>query len=85
MKTVYHRLKTWPKHFQAIMRGDKTFEIRKNDRGFKSFDYLVLEEWNPDTEEYTGRVLIRMVGTIIEGEWGIPNGICVMSLLRNYH
>jgi len=50
-----HELKTWPKFFQALWCGDKTFEVRKNDRGFKERDEIVLQEYDPETEEYTGR------------------------------
>lgn len=78
---TFHHLKTWPKYFRQVYTGLKTFEIRKNDRNFIPGDYLVLEEWNPETKEFTGRVLTRMVGTIIEGEFDLPDGICVMSLL----
>lgn len=77
----WHHLKTWPKYFNEILWGWKTFEVRKNDRGFKQNDYLVLKEWDPETEEFTGRVLVRQVGSIIEGEWDIPSGMCVMALL----
>lgn len=56
-----HELKTWPEYFQAAWVGDKTFEIRKNDRDFKERDEIVLREFQPDLEEpfeadqYTGR------------------------------
>lgn len=36
-----HYLKIWPDYFDLIYRGEKTFELRKNDRDFKkrrSFD-----------------------------------------------
>jgi hypothetical protein len=42
-----HELKTWPECFQAIKRGQKTFDIRENDRNFQVGDILVLREFKP--------------------------------------
>jgi hypothetical protein len=39
---VKHTLKTLPDYWDAIERGEKTFEVRKNDRGFKKGDELLL-------------------------------------------
>ena len=55
-----HELKCHPKHFQPAWVGDKTFEIRLNDRNFHERDEIVLREWEPgdtpiDVGEYTGR------------------------------
>lgn len=36
-----HRLKVFAKYADAIMSGAKTFEIRKNDRGYKVGDKIV--------------------------------------------
>jgi hypothetical protein len=47
-----HYLKTWPEFFDAIRAGCKTFEIRKNDRGFQAGDRLVLRKWDPREECY---------------------------------
>lgn len=44
MATTHH-LKTLPVYFDAVKRGDKTFELRKNDRDFQTGDTLVLEEF----------------------------------------
>lgn len=49
-----HILKTWPKYFDLIMSGKKTFELRKNDRNFKVGDRLDLMEYDPEVENYTG-------------------------------
>ncbi len=40
-----HHLKTLPEYFQPIIEDKKLFEIRKNDRGFKSGDHCILEEY----------------------------------------
>lgn len=48
-----HELKCLPQYFQAVWVGDKTFEIRLNDRNFKERDEVVLQEW--DGEDYTQR------------------------------
>lgn len=42
-----HYLKTWPTYFNAVKNGSKKFEIRLNDRDYRSGDILVLEEFIP--------------------------------------
>jgi len=49
-----HALKTWPQYFNQVVSGDKTFELRKNDRDFKAGDIVLLQEYNADSEKYTG-------------------------------
>lgn len=53
-----HLLKTWPPYFKAVLEGEKTFEIRKNDRDYGVGDELLLREWDPDTETYSGREVL---------------------------
>jgi len=77
---MMHQLKTWPKYFQAIKGGDKTFEYRKNDRGFEKGDILNLLEYNPDTQQYTGDELHVKVTYILEGQMGIIDGYAIMSI-----
>ena len=78
MKT--HKLKAWPEHFKPMMFGKKSFEVRINDRDFNVGDYLFLEEWDPKTERYTGRVLTRNVTYIMESAFGMPSKMIVMSV-----
>lgn len=51
-----HELKSWPKFFEAIARGDKRHELRRAcDRDFRKGDRLRLREFDPETQCYTGR------------------------------
>lgn len=49
---MIHELKILPQYFKEVVNGNKTFEVRKNDRSFKKGDLLVLQEF--DGKEYTG-------------------------------
>jgi ribosomal protein S17 len=53
--------KVWPEYFQAILDGIKTYELRLADFECNPGDILILKEWNPNTKEYTGRVLEKEV------------------------
>jgi hypothetical protein len=61
MASSIHSLKTWPKWFAASAAGKKPFEIRKNDRDFRVGDTLVLQEWDPITQKYSGKSLTRKI------------------------
>lgn len=61
---MIHQLKTLPEYFEAVRKGDKTFELRENDRDFKVGDYLALNEW--DGEKYTGRSQLVKVTYILD-------------------
>lgn len=76
-----HELKTWPEYFQAVWDDDKPFEIRRNDRGFKSNDGLRLREWSQETQQYSGREVWAIVGfTLDKPELGIAPGFIAMGL-----
>lgn len=53
--------KVWPKYFEKIVEGVKTYELRLADFDCKADDILVLKEWDPTTKQYTGRVLEKTV------------------------
>lgn len=55
-------LKIDPKYFEAQEKGNKNFEIRKNDRGYQVGDLLFLHEY--ENNQYTGRLLVRKVTCI---------------------
>lgn len=53
--------KTWPELFQKILEGNKTTDIRLADFEINKGDTLILEEFDPEKKEYTGRVLKKKV------------------------
>ena len=91
----YHELKTEPVYFDAVETGEKTFEVRKNDRFFQSGDIVDLLKYDPDPKRmayvtdsgYSGlarnaRRLRFRVGPILQGgQFGIEPGYCAFSLL----
>lgn len=77
-----HALKTWQQPFRQTKDGNKTAEFRKNDRGFKAGDILVLREWNQELMYYTNNEIAVKVQHVMQGLYGIPDGYCVMSVER---
>lgn len=78
--TRIHSLKTWPEQFSAVVSGAKRFEYRKNDRGFKVGDALILLEYVPSEDVLTRNAVTVRVTYIAENAFGIPDGYCVMSI-----
>lgn len=58
---MLHNLKCVPAYFQAVWVGDKTFEIRFNDRNFQERDEVQLQEYDPSNQEYTGRMVYGVI------------------------
>jgi ParB family transcriptional regulator, chromosome partitioning protein len=75
-----HVLKTDPGPFEAILFGEKRFEYRPDDRGFKVGDTLKLVEFDGQAGRPTGRFCFVDVLYIARGLYGIPEGYCVMSI-----
>lgn len=79
-----HFLKTWPQFWSAVARGDKNFEVRKDDRAYQAGDILILERFDPEHPEQFGTYgsLTRVVTFVLPGgQFGIEPGYVVMGLL----
>lgn len=77
-----HDLKVHPAYFRGLLTGDKTFEVRRNDRDppFKVGDILLLREYDPAGRTYLGRYFRRKVTYFMDlGEIGMP-GFVAMSI-----
>jgi hypothetical protein len=79
MSRQHHYLKTETEYFQAIERGEKKFELRKNDRDFKVYDMLHLQE--TVNGEYTKRELppFEIKYVLTGGKYGLDPDYCIVN------
>lgn len=76
---TFHELKCQAPFFERIWSGVKTFEVRKNDRGFDAGHFLLLREHREDTTvEYTRREILAHVPYLTN--YAQQAGYVVMSL-----
>jgi hypothetical protein len=58
--------KCWPDEFNLIESGKKKFDLRLADQEYNEGDILVLEEFNPEIQEYTGRKLEKKITFVLK-------------------
>lgn len=74
---MIHELKILPEYFNAVVSGEKTFEIRKNDRPFHKGDLLALNEFNG---KYTGNSCLVYVDYILDNPDYVKQDMIVMGI-----
>jgi len=57
-----HLLKSWPESFDAILSGDKPFDVRVADRDYQVGDWVKLHKYDPQLKAYMGEVCYRLIG-----------------------
>lgn len=77
---MLHALKTEISYFEQIQSGDKTFEVRRNDRPFKVDDIILLQEWNPQDKTYTGNEWLGVISYILTDERFCKKGFCILGI-----
>jgi len=72
--------KILPGYYRAVYKGQKTFELRKDDSDYQVGDILVLREWNG--EKYTGHTCECEITYILRKaeRFGLMDGYCIMSI-----
>lgn len=84
---VTHELKCWPEYFDAISRGEKKFDVRRDDRGFQKGDSVKMTKWDPKTQRALRDVwgnspltLTKRIRYILTGgHFGIEAGFVVLG------
>lgn len=83
-----HELKTLAPYWDAVERGDKTFEVRRDDRGFQRGDILKLKRIDPKKDLSNHDLFLDIAPTITKrisyvltgGQLGIEPGFVVLGL-----
>jgi hypothetical protein len=78
-----HRLKTWSKYFWEVVEGNKTFELRKNDRDFKVGDNLLLEDYDEKKQIYSFNTLLVKITYMLDGgNFGLEEGYVILGIKK---
>ncbi len=85
-----HELKCWDVYYDAISSGEKTFDVRRDDRGFQKGDILILKRWDRERNNFTRHIhnyepysIRRKIKYILTGgQFGIEPGFVVLGLAK---
>ena len=77
-KIKVHTVKIAKMYYEDVKSGKKSFELRKNDRGYKQGDILRMLEYAEG--EWTGREMVVEVTYLLEDYAGLEEGYCIMAL-----
>lgn len=82
-----HELKTRPNYWDAVERGEKTFEVRRDDRGFQKGDLLQLVKFDggyyvlAPGSRFGKQIIERRISYVLTGgQLGIEPGYVVLGL-----
>ncbi|MDP2947178.1 MAG: DUF3850 domain-containing protein [Nanoarchaeota archaeon] len=62
--------KTWPELFQKVLDGEKNFDVRLGDFEIHNEDVLILDEYDPEKKQYTGRSVKKKVSFVAKWKIG---------------
>ena len=82
---VIHKIKLSENFADAVLCGDKCFEIRENDRGYQKYDYVqfqVVDNLRLPVKHPLDECLFQI--TYVMNGWGIKEGYCVFGITRAY-
>jgi Domain of unknown function (DUF3850) len=77
-----HELKIYPQHYRAVLLGLKKVEVRLNDRNYQERDTLLLNEYCPQTQKYTGFQVVRNVDYILKDVAGLNPNYVIMQISK---
>ena len=73
-----HELKIVASDYEDVISGKKSFELRKNDRGYKQGDSLKMLEFKDG--KHTGRMIDADIIYMLEDYTGLTEGYCILGI-----
>lgn len=80
MSRQHHYLKTETEYYEAVKNGNKSFELRKNDRGFQVGDIVSLVEVINGKPTCEQRHPMEIIYILHGGKFGLKKGYCILQL-----
>lgn len=79
-----HEIKIAAMYYEDVVSGKKSFELRKNDRGYKQGDKLIMLEFKDG--KHTGRIVNADIVYTLEDYAGLAEGYCILGIqVTNYN
>lgn len=82
-KPTIHEIKIIEPYYTIVQARWKTFEVRKDDRDYRTGDYLKMRLWDEEKQDFDisqppiiGRIAYKLDG----GQFGIEKGYCVLQM-----
>ena len=79
---MVHELKIEMEHLKKILSGEKTFEVRFNDRNYKVGDYLYLRHYIPELDTYGSLEVVCWVTYLLDDPKYCKEGYVIMGIRR---
>lgn len=76
----HHDLKIAPLHFLMVESGDKTWELRKNDRDYSIGDTFTLKRWSMG--RFDGKEIHGTIGGLWVDLPGLEDGYCIFTFAK---
>lgn len=78
-----HELKIKEDYFNAILRGEKTFELRKNDRDYKVGDLIHFVQVN-GKEYFSHSKDVYRIAYILQdvSQYGLDKDYCILAIKK---
>ena len=73
-----HEIKIVASYYEDVISGKKSFELRKNDRGYKQGDSLKMLEFKDG--KHTGRTIDADIIYMLEDYTGLTEGYCILGI-----
>lgn len=78
-KKVVHIVKQWTKWHREVVSGERTSQLRKDDRDYQKGDDLLSREYDPKLDIYTGSTCRVLITDVVRDIEGLMPGYCVIS------
>ena len=77
---MIHQLKCTEEYFKSLASGEKTFEVRENDRNYIVDDFLALNEFSDTLHIETGRCLLFKITYVLDGNEFCKQGMVILGI-----